>query len=85
MSPCPGGLIGNPTLQVKAFLADPSAFAVSAAPEATASATEEAKEAPKAEEEEEEEEDEVIFCPWLTNFWLSQEAPSNAYRHSHLA
>lgn len=46
-------------MQVKAFLADPSAFAVAAAPEAAAAPTETAKDEPKKEEEEEEEEDEV--------------------------
>lgn len=50
-------------MQVKAFLADPSAFAVTSAPEAAAetSGTAAKEEAKPAEEEEEEEEDEV--CP----------------------
>lgn len=47
-------------LQVKAFLADPSAFAVAAAPEAGGGTTETAKDEPKKEEEEEEEEEDEV-------------------------
>ncbi len=46
-------------LQVKAFLADPSAFVVEAAPAAAAAGGAEEKAEEKKEEPEEEEEDEV--------------------------
>jgi hypothetical protein len=60
-------------LQVKAFLADPSAFAVTAAPEASSDAPKEESKKEAAKEESEEEEDEVgqpTFRLSYTNTYL---------------